>query len=244
MKYLFLALGLFVSVIVNAQFGVYAKAGTNYSQLYITRGEGEQNGQGGFGWQAGGGVEYYTQFGFFLYLGVDLASESFKKDSSGIQGLQSVVSEYSYKPLFINFPLGIAYQFSLAKTLGLKVYGGLTTQVGVGGNVSQRTSYYSKDTTTGTFVKVREQNDTHKIQYGKNSTKDFRFDLSNTNWGFNIGAGLNFNKSAEISLLYQRGFTNILPGKDAAPEVNKLGLIQLDLKLYFPKQYYKPQQKR
>ena len=72
----------------------------------------------------------------------------------------------------------------------------------------------------------------------------FRFDLSNTNWGFNIGAGLNFNKSAEISLLYQRGFTNILPGKDAAPEVNKLGLIQLDLKLYFPKQYYNPHQKR
>jgi len=244
MKYLLLVLGLFVSAIANAQFGFYTKAGANYSQLYITRGEGNQNGQGGFGWQLGGGVEYYTQFDFFLYLGLDVASESFKKDSTGSQGFQSVKSEYSYKPLFLNFPIGIAHQFNLNKTLGLKVYGGLTTQVGLGGSVNQHTNYYVMDSATGNPVKVRESNDKHNIQYGKNSTKEFRYDLANSNWGFNIGAGLNFNKSAEISIMYQRGFTNILPGKDGAPEVNKLGLIQLDLRLYFPKQYYNYKPKR
>ena len=67
MKFLLIALGLFISAASHAQFGYYLQGGGNYSTIGIN-GEGKQTGKGGFGGQLGGGVEYYTHFNFFLYL--------------------------------------------------------------------------------------------------------------------------------------------------------------------------------
>ena len=93
-------------------------------------------GKGGMGWQAGAGVEYHTHFGYFLYLETGLSRQTFKKDSAAGGDFKSIESHYTYNPLFLNFPFGIGYQFDLKKQMGLRVYGGVTTQVGVGGNVS------------------------------------------------------------------------------------------------------------
>ncbi|MEO8711753.1 MAG: outer membrane beta-barrel protein [Parafilimonas sp.] len=244
MKYLLVVLGIFVSSLVHAQFGFYAEGGLNYADLHVTRSAGEVTGKGGVGWQVGGGVEYHTQFGYFLYLGTQFASEQFKKDSVS-QGFQSVVSNYTYKPLFVNVPFGIGYQFNLAKDIGFRVYGGLNTQVGVGGKVTRNTNFYTQDSATGQPIQVRTDNDTHKLNFGRSIQvqSEFRSDLANTVWGLNIGAGLNFSKSIEVAVIYQEGLTNILPGGDAAPEVNKLRSVTVNLKFYFPKNYYTTKQK-
>lgn len=225
-------LGILFTATLHAQFGFYAEGGGNYSALRATRYDGVVNGKSGFGWQAGIGTEYHTQFGYFLYLGIDFANQTFKKDSTSADG-HSAVSNYTYKPLFINFPFGIGYQFDLTKDIGLRVYGGITTQVGVGGNV-QRSSNYVLDSISHSSY------DKHKIQYGRSVqvSNEFKADLNNTIWGINVGAGLNFSKRVEVAIFYQEGLTNILPGGDAAPEVDKLRSVSLNLKFYFPKNYY------
>lgn len=245
MKYLLLAAGIFVSTFVHAQFGFYALAGANYSDIHITRGAGEINGKGGVGWQAGGGIEYHTQFGYFLYMGTEFASQQFKKDSAS-EGFHNVVSNYTYKPLFVNVPFGIGYQFNLAKDIGLKLYGGLNTQIGVGGKLTRNANYYIQDSVTGQPVHVRTDNDAHTINYGRSIQvqSEFRSDLANTVWGLNIGAGLKFSKSVEVTVFYQEGLTNILPGGDAAPEIDKLRSVTINVKFYFPKNFYTTKQKQ
>src|ERR1700755_46936 len=129
MKYLILLLGIFMTTAIHAQFGLYVEGGGNYSALRATRSQGVVDCKGGYGWQVGFGTEYHTDFGYFLYLGLDLASQNFKKSSTK----DTVVSHNTYKPLFVNFPFGIGYQFDLSKDVGFRVYGGINTQVGVGG---------------------------------------------------------------------------------------------------------------
>lgn len=240
MKYLILLVGLIITTTVNAQFGFYVKGGGNYSFLRDTRSQGIVTGKSGFGWQAGFGTEYHTNFGYFLYLGMDLASQSFKKDSVSTDG-HSYVSNYSYKPLFLNFPFGIGYQFDLTKDVGLKLYGGVNTQVGIGGNVSRNANYFL-DSASGN----QSSYDKHKINFGRSVqvNNEFRSDLNNTIWGLTIGAGLNFSKSVEVSLFYQEGLNNILPGGDAAEEIDKLRSLSIDLKFYFPKNFYSSTIKR
>ncbi|MEP6465430.1 MAG: outer membrane beta-barrel protein [Parafilimonas sp.] len=245
MRYLLLTLGVFISVALHAQFGFYAQGGGNYSMLRSTRSQGQENGKNGFGWQAGIGTEYHTQFGYFLYFGADFSSQTFKKDSTS-SGFHNVVSEYTYKPLFVNFPFGIGYQFDLTKDVGLKVYGGITTQVGVGGNLKHNTNYFVPDSTSGVPVHVRSDKETHPLHYGRSIqvSDEFQSDLGNTIWGLNVGAGLNFSKCVEVAVFYQEGLTNILPGGDAKPEVNKLRSVSIDVRFYFPKNYYTSKVKR
>jgi hypothetical protein len=240
MRYLLLTLGVFISAALHAQFGFYVHGGGNYSMVRATRSQGIENGKGGYGWQAGFGTEYHTQDGYFFYLGVDLAGQAFKIDSTSTDG-HSVVTNYKYKPLLVNFPLGIAYQFDLTKNVGLKLYGGVNTQIGVGGNIS-RSSNFTLDTVTG----LRSSFDKHRIHYGRSIqvASEFQSDLNNSIWGLNIGAGLNFSKSVEVMLMYQEGLTNILPGGDAKPEIYKLRSVSLDVKFYFPQNYYSTKEKR
>jgi len=239
MKYLLLLLGLFITAALHAQFGFYAEGGGNYTALRATRSKGIVDGKGGYGWQAGIGTEYHTQFGYFLYLSMDLADQTFKKDSSSADG-HTAVSNYTYKPLFLNFPFGIGYQFDLTQTVGFRVYGGINTQVGIGGNVTRNSSYTFDSTGSHTSY------DKHKIHYGRSVqvANEFQSDVNNTVWGLTIGAGLNFSKSVEVAVFYQEGLTNILPGGDAAQEVNKLRSVSLNLKFYFPKNFYSKEIKR
>lgn len=137
-------------------------------------------------------------------------------------------------------PTGIAYQLNLSKAVDLKVYGGFTVQVGAAGTMTHRSSYYTQDPVTGDPVKVRESIDKHNMRYGKNSTKEYVFDMSNSNLALHIGTGINLSKSAEIALFYNYGLNSILPGKEGALEANKLNYLQLNFRVYFPKNYYSP----
>ena len=241
MKYLLLAFGVFTSTFLHAQFAFYASGGGNYSHLRVTRNPGGiMEGKGGVGWQTAAGAEYNTHFGYFVYFEAGFSGQTFKKDSSASGDFKSIESHYTYKPVFLNFPFGIGYQFDLTKELGLRVYGGVTTQVGIGGKVSRNSTSYELDS-TGQSVVVSTENETHKIHYGRSIQvqNEFRSDLANAIWGINIGAGLNFLKTVEATIFYQEVFTNILPGGDGAPEINKLRGVTFNLKFYIPGQYKK-----
>ena len=67
---------------------------------------------------------------------------------------------------------------------------------------------------------------------------EFHSDLANAIWGLNVGAGLNFSKSLEVTIFSQEVFTNILPGGDGVPEINKLRSVTVNLKYYFPSHSY------
>ncbi len=237
MKKWLIAFSILISASAHAQFGFYGQGGGNYSHLGLKDPTGTLSSKGGFGGQIGGGVEYYSHFNYFLYLGVNAAYETFKMDSSGT-GFSSVATTATYKPLFISIPFGFAYQFDFSKNLGLKLYGGMDVQFGVGGNVDKHSTYYVQDSVTGEPVKVRESSDSHSISYGRTSNKDATFDLANANMGFDIGAGLNFSKSVEVNAMYRFGLKNILPGGESASEQSWLSFLQLNLKVYIPQHYY------
>lgn len=243
MKYLLIALGICISAASHAQFGYYVQGGGNYSHIGIN-GEGKQTGTGDFGAQLGGGVEYYTHFNFFLYLGAQLAYENFQRDSTGTSDFNSVVSHYDYKPLFVSLPFGIAYQFDFSKNAGLKLYGGMDVQFGVGGKVTQHSLYYNEDPETGQPVLITDTTFTRKISYGRTSNKNAVFDLSNANMGFVLGAGLNLGRAVELTGTYRFGLKNIFPGGEVTANTSWLSYGQINLKFYIPKHYYhKPNEK-
>ena len=237
MRYWLLSVGIFISFFAKAQFGFYAEGGTNYSSVRATRSQGKVKGNGGAGWQVGIGTEYHTQWDWFLYFSLDVEGKSFKKTFDSLNQ-HKVIRNYTYKPILINTPFGIGYQFDVTKNIGLKVYGGVNVQIGTGGTVSQSTTLKDTSGDHNTYNK-------HNINYGRspNLQTEFQSDLANTLWGVNIGAGLNFNKSVEVGLMYQEGFLNILPGGDGVPEIDKLRSVYLNVKFYFPRNYYNAKQK-
>ena len=240
MKYWLLAIGIFISTAIQAQFGFYAHGGGNYSKLRVTRNPGgELNGNGGYGWQLSLGTEYHTQFGFFLFLETGISSQRFGKDSSGSVGDITVKANYEYKPLYLNFPFGIGYQFPLSKQMALRVYGGVTSQTGIGGTI-KRNSVVSQKDANGNEVVINTEEDSHNINFGRSVQvqNEFRSDLANAMWGLTAGAGFNFSKSFEVTAVYQAVLTNILPGGDGVPEMNKLNSLNLSLKYFFSRSYY------
>src|SRR4051812_14508760 len=198
MKKWLIAFGILISGTASAQFGFYGQGGGNYSHLGTKGSSGVINSKSGIGGQIGGGIEYYTHFNYFLYLGANVAYENFTLDSSAA-GFSSVVTSANYKPLFVSIPFGFAYQFDFAKNLGLKLYGGMDVQFGVGGKIDKHSTYYVQDSITNEPVKVGESTESRSIAYGRTSNKEATFDLANANMGFDIGAGLNFSKSFELN---------------------------------------------
>ena len=241
MKYWLLALGIFISAAANAQFGLYAQGGGNYTDVIVTRDPGGTvKGGPGNGWQLSGGAEYHTQFGFFLFLEAGVSHQSFTKDSSGVKGERAGESHYTYSPLFLNFPFGIGYQLNFNDRLALRVYGGITAQTGIGGKITGSSTRYSVDTLTNEYTVIRSEEVNRKLNFGRSIAiqSEFTSDLANAIWGFNLGAGLNITKAFELNVFYTGTFTNILPGGDAAPEINKLNALSLNLKYYFIRSYY------
>lgn len=241
MKFWLLAIGIFISTAIQAQFGFYAQGGANYSKLRVTRNPGgAMDGKGGYGWQATLGTEYHTQFGFFLFLEAGISSQAFGKDSSGTVGDNITVrSSYDYKPLYLNFPFGVGYQFPLSKEMAFRVYGGVTSQTGIGGSVNRKSTTLQKDA-NGQEVIIKTEDESHNINFGRSIQvqNEFRSDLANAMWGLTAGVGLNFSKSFEVTAIYQSVLTNILPGGDGVPEMNKLGALSFNLKYYFSRSYY------
>ena len=73
MKYLLLRLGYLFLLLYMHNLVFMLKVEVIILHVRATRSQGIENGKGGFGWQAGFGTEYHTQYGYFLYLGIDLA---------------------------------------------------------------------------------------------------------------------------------------------------------------------------
>lgn len=245
MRYFLVALCICVAMFAKAQFSFNANAGSNYSYVHITTtAAANSKFRGGFGWQLGAGTEYKTGFGYFLYVGANFASRNYKRDSAYNE---DTVYTYSYHPLFINIPFGVGYKYPINKNLNLKFYVGLNTQVGAAGKIRKEKTFYSNPNidpnADGSLV--TETVDKVPIQFGdKVSRKGRQYNFSVSNWGINPGIGLDFQNSFEAKLSYSYSFTNFLPGKRAAAENYKLRMVELNLKMDFPNQWYSAHKKK
>ncbi len=239
MKYCLLLIIIFSTAVANAQFNMnfYTQAGGNYTTIRIPRTTGVESSNGGFGWNVGIGTEYHTVFGYFLYVGVGLAKESYSKDSVSAF-FPDTVTNFIYRPLFLSFPFGVGYQFPLNKKVSLKVYGGLNIQVGVSGKVNRRDLYYMYDSTLQQTVLTRTEISEHDMRFGRVSRKKYSYDYANSTWGAFVGTGICLNNSFELNVFYHHGFTNFLPGRDFAVEINKLSYFEINARMYLPNHYF------
>jgi len=226
-----------------AQFNFYTQAGANYTHVRITRTTGIEKTQDGAGWQAGIGTEYHTKFGYFIYLGAGLRQETYERDSLSLY-FQDTVTEYHYRPLFINFPWGIGYEFPLNKQVSVKLFGGLNPQVGLAGTVTKNILFYATDSTNDFYHLIKQESGTHNLKYGRASRRTYAYDMANANWGLHVGVGLTFMNSAQVNVFYHHGFTNFLPNRDAAQEINKLSFFEINLRAYFPNDYLNERKKK
>jgi len=69
------------------------------------------------------------------------------------------------------------------------------------------------------------------ISFGRNSSERCAYDYNSSNCGAHVGAGI------ELNFFYHYGFTNFLPDRDAAPEINKLSFIEVNARIYLPDNY-------
>lgn len=244
MRYLLLLIS-FITTVASAQFNMnfYGQAGANYTSVRITRTTGIEKSNGGFGWEAGIGTEYNTTWKYFLYLGAGLRHQAYERDSTSAF-FPDTVSQFKYRPLFLNFPFGIGYPFKLNKDINLKIYGGLNVQVGMGGRVKRHDLFYQQDSLGGQPKLIRSEVNEHDLHYGKASKKRYSYDLANSNWGVNIGTGVDIMQSFELNVFYHHGFTNFLPNRDAAAEVNKLDFVEINARFYLPNTYISGKKKR
>lgn len=244
MKYCLLLICVVLTLSATAQFDFkfYTQAGANYSTIRIPRTTGIETSNGGYGWQLGIGTEYHTQFGFFLYLSTAVRKENFSKDSLSAY-YPDTVSKLKYSPLFISFPVGVGVQFPIDKKLSLKLYGGLDVQIGVAGKSKRHDLYYVLDSSTQQAVLARSEVNEHDLRFGRNSRKKYAYDFANSNWEIHVGTGIDFNNSFELNVFYHHGFTNVLPNRDAAVEINKLSFFEVNARIYFPNNFGRPKNK-
>ena len=245
MKYCLLLIGIIVTYSASAQFNFkfYTQAGANYSDVRISRTTGVETTKDGFGWQGGIGTEYHTSFGYFVYIGANIRKESYRKDSISAF-FPDTVSQVKYTPLFLSIPIGIGWEFPVEKNISLKAYGGLNIQVGVAGKANRHDLYYQRDSATAKPVLLRTETSEHDLKFGRNSRKKYAYDYANSNWGIQVGTGIMFCNSFELDVFYHHGFTNILPNKDAAVEINKLSFFEVNARLYLPNQYWSDKKKK
>ena len=245
MKYCLLLICIVITSAATAQFDFkfFTQEGGNYTTIRIPKTTGTEKSNGDYGWQLGIGTEYHTKFGYFLYLGVGVRKEAYNKDSIS-DFFPDTVTQYKFKPLLASFPVGIGWQIPLQKKLSLKVYAGLNVQIGISGKVNRRDLYYMFDSVSQQTVLIRTEVSDHDMRYGRASSKKKVYDFANSNWGAHIGAGINFSNSLELNVFYHHGFTNFLPGRDAAVEINKLSFIEANAKIYFPNSFQSKKSKR
>lgn len=237
-----------MAVFAKAQFSFNANAGANYSYAHITTSaQNNSKFRGGFGWQFGASTEYTTGFGYFLYMGANLAQRNYKRDSA--YNTDTVYS-YKYRPLFVNIPFGIGFKKPITQSLSLKFYMGLNTQVGIAGKIQREKSFYGNTFTDpnykGELITISDPKT--NIKYGdkgsKKAAKPSPYTFAVANWGINPGIGIDFMNSAELKLSYSYSFTNFLPGKKSTVEIYKLRMVELNLKVDYPNAYYNTKVKK
>ncbi len=189
----------------------------------------------GIGWQAGIATEYQPLlFNYFLYINVGLKNFGYSRDT--IYTSDTVLS-YNLKPLFLDVPFGIGFRFPLKNTkYTFKVYGGINTLVGLGGKLQTLQLYYNNlniDPNLPTGLQKRLLSETG-LNFGDRNKKTFIFDYATTNWSLQLGTGIDLKRTAELSLFYNVGLTNVLPGRNITNEIQKLRVLELNLKIDFP----------
>lgn len=218
------------------QFTRNIYAGANYNNLSVKRTSlNNYKYTSNVGWQAGIGTQFKpVLFNYFLYLNVGLKHLSYDRDTTYSA---DTVSSYALRPLFLDVPFGIGFRFPLKNQKYIfKVYGGMDVLLGLGGKLKTLQLYYDNpniDPNSTSGLKKRVISET-SLNYGDRNKKTYIFDYATSNWSFQLGAGLDISKIAELALVYNIGLTNILPGGNITDEIQKMQVVELNVKLDFP----------
>lgn len=241
MRYLLLALIIFSANIGKAQEFTYnLYGGANYTHLRIIKTDYKNyKYSGNIGWQAGAGTEFHPAlFNYFLYLNVGAKHLSYDRDT--LQTADSVNS-YGLRPLFLDIPFGIGFNFPMSDKYTFKIFGGINTLIGLGGKLKTWEFYYPNpniDPNNPNNGKLQKKlKEETSLNYGDRNRKGYIFNYATTNWSFQLGTGIDLNRKAEIAVVYNAGLTNILPGKDLTNEIQKTGILEVNLKIDFPNDY-------
>lgn len=246
MRLLILTAFLCFASISKAQFSLHAYAGPNLTDINVrnTRVQ-DIKYQSNIGWQFGSGVEYQTSphIGLFMHLGASFVHRSFFKDST-VSG--DTIFSYSVRPNFIGLPLGAGYKFPLKNDrLTLKVYAGINIQIGLSGQ-QYKYKYFYNNTIIDPGAPSGLQKEligVENIRFGDRNKKDFSFDYASTDWQFLLGTGLMLDNKYELMLTYNKGLTNILPGRRTTPEIQQFTLVNLNFKYILPTTIFDPKRK-
>jgi opacity protein-like surface antigen len=116
-------------------------------------------------------------------------------------------SEGKITPMYLEVPVNLLFRADVGG-VGIYATAGPYLAFGVGGRKSFKTSSIFGDTS-----------DEGSISYGSDQDDD---DLENTDYGFNIGAGIELARSFGLGLNYGVGLKNVLPGNPSDKLYNRV----------------------
>lgn len=235
MRYFLLILGIFVSGSLMAQTFTYSvKAGVNATNVRVIDTDyPEFKYSNNIGWQAGANVEYMTGFQFYLYTGAGLTQRGYQNYKVRFDTLTT----NTYRPMFLAIPFGIGYRMPLSENYSLKLFGGTNVHLGLGGKITTDKAYYAEEG-NNEYKLVDIETERRDIRYGDRNRKTTGYDYAIGNWGFQFGTAIELNKIAELEFQYHVGLNNFLPGKKSTPEIQKMNIVEANIKIDFPNAYF------
>ncbi len=237
MRYILLLITFFAANQTKAQeFSFSLKGGINntHPRIISTQLYNDHTFSDNYGWQAAAGAEYETGFKFYIYTGAGFAQRGYQDYIERFDTLFTT----TYRPLFVNIPFGIGYKKKLNEKYNLRLFGGTNVQLGVGGKIkTEEAFYFSTDPENGQFELRTTDVSSRKIKFGDRNKKTIGYDYAIANWGFQMGTALELTRVAELEFIFDLGLNNILPGKKYTSEIQKMNIMELNLKIDFPNDY-------
>lgn len=199
----------------RGQFTFDVNAGYNYTKPKFVGSNkpGDRLG-GGSGWQLGAFLEQGFHH-WFVYSGGNITQNSFSQSGNFLGGWFNT----TYRPVYLNIPVGVGYKFAVTHNLAVKLFSGIYGQLGVGGRIKA-----TRSNCEGLMACIEVPppiNDEYNIGY-KGSTAT----LAKTNAGIQFGAGILAYKRMEFLFMYGAGFSNVIPHSYTyTMRLNSVGIV-------------------
>jgi Outer membrane protein beta-barrel domain len=196
---------LFVTTLSFAQLRFGVQAGLNQSSMV---GKGIDNATATTdatvtytsisAFKVGGFVDYSIVPTFSLEAGLFLSGKGAKGEAAFNMGSTSLSANSSIMPLYIEIPLNAVYKANMGGSI-LHLFAGPYVGFGVGGKIKTNSKLVLGGATTS-------ESKTLDVKFGTATDSD----LKSTDWGINVGIGLEFKKFL-LRTQYGFGLTNLDP---------------------------------
>lgn len=184
----------------QAQLRFGARAGLNMANLSITTPGSAPTLSNIYSFHLGGVAEYSLSDVFALEGGLQISGKGAKQENTTAVSSATVISTNSTNPIYLEIPINAVYSLNLG-SMNLNLFAGPYLSFGIAGSDE---SNYSVSGTLPAGVSFKDETTT--IKYGS----DLMSDYSSTDFGLNIGAGIEVSKF-QARLQYGLGLTGIEP---------------------------------